>query len=297
MKVISLNLSTLGAGKYAPIEKSNLANVKWIVNWKEIMGEHYTSDHVCRVKCKLVSNGSTALSTANNLGTVRMSFSSNYSNIINGMTIGVPIIRQTADTPSVITQFVGSISNTTLTVNSFGYGQMLSISGGTGGASSATLTITSAIAIPIGSVITGNGINGYVTITAQTSSTVYTMSSAQTITNATPLTAALPNNICLPVGTLITGNGVTSGTVITAQTGAYTYTVNNSQTIGSIAMISNPNNYYFDLDNLEGDGLSISAPMSNYLNVQFLKPDEMTLMSNVPDYTVLLSFVFDGETF
>jgi hypothetical protein len=297
MKVVSLNLSTLGSGKYAPIEKSNLANVKWMVNWKEIMGDHYTSNHVCRIKAKLVSNGTTTLSTANNLGTVRMSFASNYSNIVNGMTVGIPIIRQTADTPSVITQFIGTISSTTLTVNSFGYGQMLSVSGGTGGASSATLTITSSIAIPIGSVITGNGISGYVTITAQTSATAYTMSSAQTITAATPLTAALPNNICLPVGTLITGNGVTANTVITAQTGAYTYTVNNSQTVGTIPMISNPNNYYFDLDNLEGDGLSISAPLSNYLSIQFLKPDEMTLMSNVPDYTVLLSFVFDGETF
>jgi len=290
-------LSTLGAGKYAPIEKSNLANVKWMINWKEIMGEHHTTNHTCRIKCKLVSNGSTALSTANNLGTVRMSFTSNYSNIVNGMTVGVPILRQTADTPSVITQFIGSISSTTLTVNPFGYGQMLSVSGGTGGVSSATLTITSSVAIPIGSVITGNGVSGYVTITAQTSATVYTMSSAQTIANATPLTTSLPNNVCLPVGSLISGNGVSSGTVITAQTGAYTYTVNNSQTIGSIAMISNPNNYFLDLDNLEGDGLSISTPTSNFLNIQFLKPDEMTLMPNVPDYTALLSFVFDGETF
>ena len=34
MKVVSLNLSTLATGKYAPIEKTNLANVKWSINWK-----------------------------------------------------------------------------------------------------------------------------------------------------------------------------------------------------------------------------------------------------------------------
>ena len=65
MKVVSLNLSTLGSGKYAPTDKSNLANVKWMVNWKEIMGEHYTSNHSCRVKGKIVSAGSTLLNTTN----------------------------------------------------------------------------------------------------------------------------------------------------------------------------------------------------------------------------------------
>ena len=293
MKVVSLNLSTLGSGKYAPTDKSNLANVKWMVNWKEIMGEHYTSNHSCRVKGKIVSAGSTLLNTTNNLGTVRMSFTSDYSNIVNGLTVGVPIIRQTGDVPSVITQFIGSISGTTLSVNPFGYGQMLSITGGTGGVSSQTLTISSSVAIPIGSVVTGNGISGYVTIAAQTSSTTYTMSSAQTIANSTPLTAALPSNVCLPAGALITGNGVSSNTTISSQTGAYTYTINNSQTVGTIPMISNTTNYYFDMDIQDSDGLTISAPMSNYFNIQFLKPDEMTLMSNVPDYTVLLNFCFD----
>jgi len=297
MKVVSLNLSTLGNGKYAPIEKSNLANVKWMINWKEIMGEHYTSDHSCRIKAKLVSNASTLISTSNNLGTVRMSFTSTYSNIVNGFCVGVPIIRQTGDIPSVITQFIGSISGTTLSVTPFGYGQMLSVVGGTGGVSSTTLTISSSIAIPIGCVITGNGISGYVTIISQTSSTAYVMSSAQTISNSTPITAMLPNNVCLPVGSLITGNGISSGTIISSQTGAYTYTINNSQTIGTIPMISNPNNYYFDLDIQDSDGLTISAPLSNYLQIQFLKPDEMTLMSNIPDYTVLLNFCFDSEIY
>lgn len=295
MKVVSLNLSTLATGKYAPIDKSNLANVKWMINWKEILGEHYTSNHVCRLKAKLVSAQSTALTTANNLGTVRMSFTSNYSNISNGFTVGVPIIRETGVNPSVPTQFIGTISTTTLNVSQFGYGQMLSVVGSTSG-SSTTLTITSSIAIPIGSVLTGYGISGYVVITGQTSTTSYTMSSAQNIAANTPITALLPNNVCLPIGALITGNGVSSGTVITAQTGAYTYTINNSQTVSNTTpMLANPNNYYFDLDIQASEGLTMSAPMSNYLNIQFLRPDETTLMTNVPEYTVLLNFVFDQE--
>jgi hypothetical protein len=298
MKVVSLNLSTLGSGKYAPLDKTNLANVKWSINWKEVMGEYYNTNKPCRVKCKLISSASTLLNTTNNLGTVRASFSSNYSNITNGLVLGVPIITQTSDIASSITQFVGSISSTTLSVTPFGYGQMLSVIGGTNGISTTTLTISSAIAIPIGSVISGFGITGYVTITAQTSNTTYTMSSAQTITNLTnPITALLPNSVCLPIGALITGNGISSGTVITAQIGAYSYTVNNSQTISSIPMISNPTNYFLYLDTQESFGLSICTPMMNNLSIQFLKPDEQTLMTNVPEYTILINFDFDDKAY
>jgi hypothetical protein len=295
MKVVSLNLSTLGSGKYAPLDKTNLANVKWSVNWKEVMGEYYNTNRPCRVKAKVISAASTLLNTTNNLGTIRASFSSNYSNINNGLILGVPIINQTADIASSITQFIGSIAATTLTVNAFGYGQMLQITGGTSG-SSTTLTITGTLtAIPVGSVITGQGIVGYTTITAQTAAATYTMSTAQTITSGTLITAALPNNICLPVGALITGNGVSSGTVITAQTGPYAYTINNSHTISTIPMISNPTNYFLYLDTQESFGLSICTPMMNYLNIQFLKPDEQTLMTNIPEYTILLNFDFEKD--
>ena len=295
MKVASLNLSTLGSGMYAPIEKTNLANVKWSINWNEVLGEYYNTNKPCRVKCKLITAASTLLNTTNNLGTVRASFSSNYSNINNGLVLGVPIITQTGDVASSITQFIGTISSTTLTVNSFGYGQMLQITGGTNTVSTTTLTVSSTSpAIPVGSVITGQGIVGYTTITAQVSATSYTMSSTQNISGLAQLiTAALPNNVCLPIGALITGNEITAGTVITAQTGAYTYTLNNSQTIGTIPMISNPTNYFMLLDTQECLGVTISAPMTNYLNIQFLKPDEQTLMTNVPEYTILLNFDFD----
>ena len=295
MKVASLNLSTLGSGMYAPIEKTNLANVKWSINWNEVLGEYYNTNKPCRVKCKLITAASTLLNNTNNLGTVRASFSSNYSNINNGLVLGVPIITQTGDIASSISQFIGTISSTTLTVNSFGYGGLLQITGGTNTVSTTTLTVSSTSpAIPVGSVITGQGIVGYTTITAQVSATSYTMSVSQNISGLAQLiTASLPNPVCLPIGALITGNGITEGTVITAQTGAYTYTLNNSQTISTIPMISNPIDYFMFLDTQECLGVTISAPMTNYLNIQFLKPDEQTLMTNVPEYTLLLNFDFD----
>ena len=59
MKVASLNLSTLGFGMYAPIEKTNLANVKWSINWNEVLGEYYNANKPFRVKCKLITAAST----------------------------------------------------------------------------------------------------------------------------------------------------------------------------------------------------------------------------------------------
>lgn len=292
MKVVSLNLSTLATGNYAPMDKSNLANCRWLINWREVLGEYHNSNKTCRVKGKLVSAPSTLLTSSNNLGTVRLSLASNYSNITNGLTLGVPIIKQTADTDDKITQFVGSTSGTTLTVNSFGNGGLLQLTGGTGGVLSNTMTLTGG-SIPIGAVISGFGITGYTTILAQTGNLTYTLSSNQNIATGTNITVAIPNNVCLAVGSVITGNGVLSNTTITAQTGAYTYTISRSQTLSSIPMIANPNNYYFDLDTQDSNGLTISVPQDNYLNVQFLKTDEVSLMQNVPEYTLLLNFDFD----
>ena len=248
-----------------------------------------------QIKAKLVTASSTSLTTANYLGTIRMSFALNYSNIVNGLPVGIPLIRQTGDMNAVITPFVGGISGTTLTLTPYCYGNMLSVIGGTGGISTVTLTTGSASAIPIGSVITGAGISGYVTITAQSSATSYTMSSAQTIPTSTPITAMIPNNVTLPIGALITGNGVTANSTISAQTGAYTYTVNNSQTIGTIPMLANPSSEYLELDTTGTNGQTISTPSSNYLHIQFLKTDETTLMSNIPEYTVMFFFEFDDD--
>jgi hypothetical protein len=294
MKVVSLNLSTLATGKYAPLDKSNLANVKWSIDWKEVMGEYYNTNKPCRVKCKLISSASTLLSTSNNLGTVRASFSSNYSNITNGFVLGVPIITQTNDITSSITQFLGSITGISLSVVPFGYGQMLTFQGSTGGTSSSlTISSTPPVAIPVGSVISANGVAGYTHVTGQVSNTIFTLNASATIPANSSITAVLPNNVCLPVGALITGNGVSTGTVITAQTGPYTYTINNSQTIGIIPMISNPTNEFLHLDTQQSTGLSISTPTMNNFSIQFLKIDEQSLMTNIPEYTILLNFEFD----
>ena len=152
------------------------------------MGEYYNTNKPCRVRC---SSSSSLLNTGNNLGTVRASFSSNYSNINNGLTLGFPLITQTADIASSITQFVGSTAATSLSVNPFGYGQMLTFQGSTGGTSSA-LTISSAppVAIPVGSVIAANGVAGYTFITGQVSNTIFTLNAAATIPASSSITAA-----------------------------------------------------------------------------------------------------------
>ena len=105
MKVASLYLNTQTTnGKYVPVDKTNLANVKWSINWREIFGEYDTTDKLCRVKAKLVSSGSTTLSSANNQGSVRISITSQYSNITNGLNLGPLILRQTPD--SLITYYM-----------------------------------------------------------------------------------------------------------------------------------------------------------------------------------------------
>ena len=150
-------------------------------------------------------------------------------------------------------------------------------------------------AIPIGSVITGNGISGYCVIATQLTANTYTLSSSQTISTGTSITTSLPSNVCLTVGSIITGYGVSANTTITAQTGPYTYTVTPSQTITPTALNSHYSNCFLYLDTQESSGLSISAPMMNNFSIQFLKSDEQTLMENIPEYTILLNFDFEDS--
>ena len=115
---------------------------------------------------------------------------------------------------------------------------MFSVTGGTTG-SSVTLALSGTLTpIPVGSVITGQGIVGYTTITAQTAAASFTMSTAQTITAGTVITVNIPNPVCLPIGATITGNGIQAGTTISAQTGPYAYTLNNAHVISTMPMTS-----------------------------------------------------------
>ena len=77
MKVISFNLSTLSTRINAPIDKSNLTNVKQSINWKEIFGENFNSNLLCQVKTNLVLSQSNLLSAITNTGTIRAYFSLN----------------------------------------------------------------------------------------------------------------------------------------------------------------------------------------------------------------------------
>ena len=78
-------LTTATASKYAPTNKSNLAQVKWNINWREIFGNR---NGECRVRTRFISSSSTSVSWVANNGSIRASFSSNTSNSTNGFNIG-----------------------------------------------------------------------------------------------------------------------------------------------------------------------------------------------------------------
>ena len=72
--------------KYTPTFKSNLATVKWNINWKEIFGDKVGE---CRVRAKFISESYALLTWENNLGSIRVSLSSNTTNSSNGFNVGM----------------------------------------------------------------------------------------------------------------------------------------------------------------------------------------------------------------
>lgn len=85
MRVYSLYLSTLSTGKFAPINKTNSAQVKWCINFREIFGNRSGE---CRVRARFLSSSANTLTWTNNTGSIRLSFQSNTSNSTNGFNIG-----------------------------------------------------------------------------------------------------------------------------------------------------------------------------------------------------------------
>jgi hypothetical protein len=73
------------SGKYAPINKYNLSQLKWNINWREIFGNDVGE---CRVRAKLISNSSKSFNWIQNTGSLRASFQSNYSNCTSGFNLG-----------------------------------------------------------------------------------------------------------------------------------------------------------------------------------------------------------------
>ena len=176
MKVISLYLNTQSptTSKYAPTDKTNLANVKWSINWREIFGKYAETNKACRVKAKIVSSPSVNLNSSSNQGNIRVNFTSQYSNLTNGLNLGVPIVRTTGDTlPQTFfsATISSSVTPTILTVNS-----------GT----------TPNVSLPIGTTISGNGIPANTTILSQISQYSYSMSNSATASSSTVILNTKP---------------------------------------------------------------------------------------------------------
>jgi len=100
--------------------------------------------------------------------------------------------------------------------------------GGNANTSSTTLTVSSVVVIPIGSVIIGQGIASGTTTSAKTGDKTYTMSVANAIPDSTYICFNLPFDTVLPVGSVLQGTGIAFGTTITAQTGNNTYTMSSA---------------------------------------------------------------------
>lgn len=85
MRTYSLYLSTLSSIN-APTNKTNLAQVKWSVNWREIFGNKVGN---CRVRTHIISKSSNVLTWANNVGSCRINLASNTSNCSSGLNLGM----------------------------------------------------------------------------------------------------------------------------------------------------------------------------------------------------------------
>ena len=87
--------------KYTPINKTNLSQMKWNINWREIFGNR---NGECRVRVRFISSSSTSLNWQQNIGSLRATFQSTCSNSNSGFNLGC--IRPQSD-------FTSSTANTT----------------------------------------------------------------------------------------------------------------------------------------------------------------------------------------
>ena len=85
-----------------PVNKTNLNNVKWTINWREIFGNR---EGECRVRVKVTSASATNLTWSANTGSLRASFASNYQNSTNGFNLGA-ILPQLDTTTSTLTSYL-----------------------------------------------------------------------------------------------------------------------------------------------------------------------------------------------
>ena len=88
-RTYAVYLSTLASGQNAPLNKTNLANVQWNINWEHLFKEEKDSQK-CFVRCRMVSQSSTNVDNHDNfIGSLRIQgYSSPYCYEINGVPIG-----------------------------------------------------------------------------------------------------------------------------------------------------------------------------------------------------------------
>ena len=96
---LSTNTST---SSLKPANKTNLNNVKWNINWREIFGNR---EGECRVRVKVTSASATNLTWSANVGSVRANFASNYQNSTNGFNLGA-ILPELDITTSTLTTYL-----------------------------------------------------------------------------------------------------------------------------------------------------------------------------------------------
>ena len=80
----SLYLSTASTNN-VQINKQNLNNVTWTINWREIFG---TQKGECNIRLKLTTKSANNYTWENNLGSVRCNFASGHQNSTNGFNVG-----------------------------------------------------------------------------------------------------------------------------------------------------------------------------------------------------------------
>lgn len=112
MKTYSLYLSTTtpAGNKYAPVNSTNLANVTWNINFKEIFGD-FSGDVNVRVKLVSASATFTSNTLSTYSGSIRGSFICPYSNNSNGVNLAniLPVIDPTIS--SKVYLFADSTTN------------------------------------------------------------------------------------------------------------------------------------------------------------------------------------------
>jgi len=130
-KVYTLYLSTQTAsGPYAPIDATNKANVKWIINWDQLYGyiKSDIDERIAKVTFQMTSLAQSAIYTyAANSGVLAIQgMSSKFSNSANGLTLGsiIPIDTPVATATSSILQGDTLQTRGVTTIMPEGYGHL-----------------------------------------------------------------------------------------------------------------------------------------------------------------------------